>query len=366
MSARRPGPRCRPEVNLAKSGKVCQISAWSNLITGFNVRAIFLVFISLLAQSTLSSAATLVVGPEEKFTKIADAVKASKSGDTILIWNGLYEDDFLTIRHPLTIQPYNHSVILRASGEIPNGKGLIIANADLTVRGLMFAYAKVRDKNGAGIRYQKGKLTVIDCVFQENENGILAGSNPEGEIYIKGSIFSGNGQGDGYSHGIYIGKIARLEILNSYFTGTKIGHHIKSRARANIVKGSRIEDGVARSSYSIDFPNGGKNEITGNEIIQGSQPENSILINIGTKETWPHSETKVFLNRLVNLAPSGIAIRNGSKDRVLIMKNEVFGKLTLAKGSTVHSQNKFSKKIPAYFTNPDARYNPDEIDFREE
>ena len=46
----------------------------------------------------------LRVGPGQSFRTLADAVAASQPGDTILLDAGVYESDYSTLRHPLTIK----------------------------------------------------------------------------------------------------------------------------------------------------------------------------------------------------------------------------------------------------------------------
>src|SRR5918997_1313255 len=77
-----------------------------------------------------------------------------------------------------TVGPGQQYATVSAAVAIPNGKGILIANNSLTVERLEFAGAKVADRNGAGIRYQAGDLTVRKCHFRDNENGILANPVP--------------------------------------------------------------------------------------------------------------------------------------------------------------------------------------------
>lgn len=297
-------------------------------------------------------AATLEVGPDREFKTLGAAVQASKAGDTILIDPGVYKDDFAIIHHPLTIEAIGGYAVLNAGQSIPNGKGILIANADLTVRSLIFYGSKVPDRNGAGIRYQKGKLVVEDCIFQENENGILGNSSSSGQIIIGDSVFQENGYGDGYSHGIYIGKIASLTVENSHFISTRTGHHIKSRAARTTITGSRIEDGEASSSYAIDLPNGGINKIVDNTIIQGSQPENRIIISIGTKVSWTANETMIAANQFANLATKGVAVRNALTEPVAINGNTFYGPIKMAQGNITATGNRFYEEVPPYLSSP--------------
>ena len=155
-------------------------------------------------------------------------------------------------------------VHLVATGNIPNGKAILVINSDVTISNFEFSGAQVVDGNGAGIRYQAGNLTLNNCYFHDNQEGLLATDNPAGSITINASEFAHNGVGDpaaagyGLTHNIYVGHIAALTITGSYFHDAVVGHEIKSRALATTIQDSRIVDGTAgTASYSIDLPNGG-------------------------------------------------------------------------------------------------------------
>lgn len=71
------------------------------------------------------------------------------------------------------------------------------------VENIEFTGAKVRDKNGAGIRSEGTNLAISKCYFHDNQNGVLAGKNLQSSIVIADSVFEKNGFGDGQSHNIY-------------------------------------------------------------------------------------------------------------------------------------------------------------------
>ena len=72
-----------------------------------------------------------------------------------------------------------------------------------------------------------------------------------------------------------------LMIDSSYFHDANVGHQIKSRALNTIVKNSRIYDRNSTASYSIDLPNGGNAAIQNNEIEQGPNSQNFVIISYG-------------------------------------------------------------------------------------
>lgn len=121
-----------------------------------------------------------------------------------------------------------------------------------------FSGCAVPDKNGAGIRQEGANLTVRSCYFHDNENGILAGTVKNGPIWIEYSEFGYNGNGDGYSHNLYINNVDTLIFQFNYSHHAKIGHELKTRAHVNYILYNRLSDEVTgTASRNIDIPNGG-------------------------------------------------------------------------------------------------------------
>jgi VCBS repeat-containing protein len=272
---------------------------------------------------------TLTVGAGKQFATLAAAVAASRDGDVIGIDAGTYVNDFATINTKITIVGVGGMANLVATGLIGNGKGILVTNTDVTIQNLSFSGAKVADLNGAGIRYQGGNLTVQDSYFHDNENGILANASTTGTITIDDSEFFNNGRGDGYSHGIYIGNIAKLTITDSLFHNANIGHEIKSRAQETVIENSRIfdePDGTA--SYSIDLPNGGKATIRGNVIEQGPVSDNPAIIHFGG-EGSPYAGSSLLVehNVVVNHLASSSArmLLNQTTVTASVAGNDVYG-----------------------------------------
>lgn len=306
----------------------------------------YVFFLILTLPLTQANAANLQVGTDKPFKSVGAAIKASKSGDTILVDSGTYSDDFAVINHRLTLRGVNGKAHLVATNPIPNGKAILIANADLVVQNFKLSGAAVKDWNGAGIRYQGGSLIVEDCVFEDNENGILGSTDPDGSVIIRRSHFLSSGHGDGYSHGIYIGRIANLTVDHSYFRATKAGHHIKSRAETNTITNNLLDDGNEGSSYSIDLPHGGTAVITSNKLIQSDLAHNKIFVSYGTKPLQSSNSLTVSGNHFINYASNGTGVRNLSKVPVLITSNTFIGAIKIGEGLTKESDNIALSQVP--------------------
>lgn len=282
------------------------------------------------------SAATLTVGPGQQFSSIAAAVAVSQDGDTINVMAGLYVNDFAEIRTKITLNAVGGFVRMQGRGYIPNQKGILLTDTDVTISGFELFGAKVTDNagaNGAGIRYQGGSLTLIGCYVHDNQEGMLANPDPNGTVTIVKSEFYRNGNTSGssagYTHNIYVNQLAKLDIENSYIHGAYVGHEIKSRAFETIVNNSRVADGLTgTASYSIDMPNGGIGIITGDMIEQGPWSQNPTIVAYGEEGgVYANSSLTMSNNIIENDLPNPYVrgLWNASSVTATMTATKVFG-----------------------------------------
>lgn len=271
--------------------------------------AVALVSPLLAGAAYAQGVATVHVQPSGPIATIAEAARLAKDGDTVEIQAGEYRGDVAVWpQKQLTIRAVGGRVRLIADGQAAEGKAIwVIRNGDFTIEGFDFEGARVAHKNGAGIRFEGGRLTVIDSRFIENENGILTSNDRVSELHIDRCMFSQNGHGDGYSHNLYAGKIGRLTVRASYFRQARAGHLIKSRARFSDIAYNRITDeNGGMASYEIDLPNGGEARIVGNLIEQGPATRNAAIVSYGAEGyTWPENRLVFAYNTVVDRRASG-------------------------------------------------------------
>jgi hypothetical protein len=283
-------------------------------------------------------AATLTVGPGQPQTTIAAAVAAAHNGDTIAVLAGVYVNDFAEIAVQVTLTAVGGQVILRATGNIANGKGILITDTDTTITGFGFIGAHVTNAdggNGAGLRYQGGNLVLNDCYFANNQDGLLADADATGTITIANTEFYHNGVGNpadagyGLTHNLYVGAVAVLDIENSYSHAAIVGHEIKSRALTTIVRNSRVVDGpTGTASYSIDLPNGGVATIENDQIEQGPLSQNPIVISFGEEGGLHPGSTLTVRNTLIEndlAGGDGLAVKNATDVAVTLAGTRVYG-----------------------------------------
>src|SRR4051794_22118231 len=272
--------------------------------------------------------ATRNVGPGLEFTTIASAVDVANNGDVVQVQAGTYTNDFLDFAKNITLQAVNGEVKMVETTSPPDGKAMITESGNVAINGFDISGVTVPDANGAAVRYQGGNLTLTNDYFHQNQNGLLGAADPNGTITVTHSEFAFNGVGgDGHTHNIYAGSIARLTIDNSYFHDANVGHEIKSRAANTVVTNSRILDNNSSASYSIDLPNGGNATISGNTIEQGPNTKNPAFIAYG-EEGASNAGTAVSIanNVIVNdYAGNAYVVLNATGTALSFTSNSVYG-----------------------------------------
>ncbi|MEI6410714.1 MAG: right-handed parallel beta-helix repeat-containing protein [Bacteroidota bacterium] len=238
------------------------------------------------------------VGPTRTYTKPSQVAALVGDGDVVEIDAGVYVADVCTWSAPnLTLRGVGGTYArLNAQGTSAQGKAIwVISGNNATVENIEFYNCTVSDQNGAGIRQEGVGLTVRNCYFHDNDEGILAGDKVDSEILIEYSNFEHNGFGDGQSHNIYINHIKKLVLRYNWFHRAKIGHEIKSRAYETLIYCNRISNEDGDASREIDVPNGGKLYVIGNVIQQGTNGQNSNIIGFGMEGLTNPGPQSVFL-----------------------------------------------------------------------
>ena len=278
------------------------------------------------AYTSPAGANVLQVGPGQTYATIAAALAAARDGDVVLVQAGTYVNDFATVSAKVSIVGIGGMVNMVATAQPQNGKAILCVDTDCTIQNLAFSGCTVPDGNGAGIRYEGGSLTLQNCSFHDNENGLLSAAVADGTLTIQNCDFTHNGTGTGYTHNLYVGAIKQLTITNSRFTDAVVGHEIKSRALSSTITGNVISDGPdGTASYSIDLPDGGKDIVTGNLIEKGPQAENQAIIHFGG-EGIPYSGSSLLVqgNQVINnRGPNAVGVLNNTAIPVTITGNSL-------------------------------------------
>jgi hypothetical protein len=279
----------------------------------------------------------LQVGANKEFKMPSAAAADAQDGDRVEIQPGEYFDCAILRANKLVVEGVGDPDKVVVTDKACQGKALFVTIGEgITIRNLTLTRARVPDGNGAGIRGE-GKNLVVDGVrFVNNQNGILSGTSG-GSMIVRNSVFDRNGTCDAAcAHGLYVGELDLLRVEQTRFTGTKQGHHIKSRAMRTEVSGCTIQDGPnGTASYEIEIPNGGSVVVVGNTIEKGPKAENhSAAIVIGAEGvTHPTREITVENNTFRNDGPWETAfVNNQTATEAALRGNQLFGRVKPLRG----------------------------------
>jgi hypothetical protein len=281
--------------------------------------------VALWGGASMATAATLSVKPGE----LAQALAVARDGDVLELQAGDYRGEVGVIKQKrLSLRGVASSTgaraVLHADGKHAEGKAiLVVRDGDVDIDNIEFRGARVPDRNGAGIRFERGRLHVHRCAFFDNENGILAGNISSAELSIEDSEFGQAPVGTPLPHLLYVGRIGRFTLSGSRVSGGQQGHLVKSRARINHIRHNQLVDGVGgRAAYELEFPNGGLAYVVGNVIGQTAQTSNAALVSYGA-EGLDDQEHALFMvnNTLISegLRP-GVFVRVGDLKKPLVSR----------------------------------------------
>lgn len=266
------------------------------------------------------------------YGSLQEAVSAIGAGrGTIRIAPGTYRDCAVQEAGRVSFVAATPGAAIFEVNACEGKAALVLRGQGAHVEGLTFRRMAVPDGNGAGIRIEKGDLTVSETLFADSQGGILSADDPAATISIDRSTFTGLGKrpdGSG-AHGLYVGGYGALKVTRSRFERGRGGHYLKSRAaRIEITDSSFDDSRGAATNYHIDLPNGAIGRIAGNSFAQGRNKENySTLITVAPEGAQQPSDGLVIENNRAWVVP-GFAwtttfVGNWSGDRVVVRANEL-------------------------------------------
>jgi len=255
-----------------------------------------------------SDAPFVVEESGESFYRLDEAVKSIGDGDaTITIAPGSYKDCAIQTEGSITYRAARAGSVVFDGGICDGKAALVLDGRSAVVEGIIFQNMRVADRNGSGIRLQKGDLRVVNALFRNSEQGILTHDDENSTLTIDRTTFTGlGGCPDGMcSHSIYVGKYGRVVVTNSRFDRGTGGHYVKSRAARNDISDNSFDDTQGReTNYMIDLPAGSTGNIVRNIFVQGRSKENySAFIAVAAESRTHRSAGLVVSGNKASLAP---------------------------------------------------------------
>lgn len=267
-----------------------------------------LIALLLGAQALAAGEAPFVIAETGKgYWRLDDAVSAVGDRDaTIRIAPGTYRDCAIQDQGRIAFVAAEAGKVVFDGGVCEDKATLVLRGRGASVDGIIFRNIKVPDENGAGIRVERGPLTVTNAVFRDSQQGILSGNDASATIRIDRSTFSGLGYcGNDCAHSIYIGHYGTLIVTRSRFERGTGGHYVKSRAARAEISDSSFDDTKGRTTnYMIDLPAGSVGTITRNVFVQGPNKENhSAMITVAAEARENPSRGLSISGNTASLAP---------------------------------------------------------------
>lgn len=321
---------------------------------------------SLLLLPAVLAAEVRRVGPGQRYRAPCEAIRAAADGDVIEIdAAGRYAGDVCAFSPGrLVLRGVNGRARIDAGGRIAAGKAIwVIGGGEVTVENIEFAGARAPDRNGAGIRFEGRRLEVRNCAFRNNENGILTANQPAAELLVEYSEFDSNGHGDGYSHNIYVGRIAEFTMQFCWSHSAREGHLVKSRAAVTNLLYNHLDTGAGTASYEANLPENGAALLAGNLIVQRASSRNAVLVSAGEEAAAPRPETslRIVHNTFVNLGPSGavfVRVGRGGPAAPVIRNNLFLGSGAVTHPPLALPQGNWAGPVPPWLDADRALFRP--------
>jgi hypothetical protein len=283
--------------------------------------------------SAHSRSAFTVAESGRSFESLQDAVDSLDGGDgTIEIAPGTYKDCAVQEEGRIAFVARTPGTVVFDGGICEDKATLVLRGRGSHVEGITFTRTFVEDGNGAGIRMEKGDLTVVSTQFLDAQSGILSSEDPGSTISIDHSTFAGLGKhpdGNG-AHSLYVNGYGALRVTNSRFERGTGGHYLKSRAPRIEILGTSFDDSHGRNTnYMIDLPYGAVGRIAGNVFVNGRDKDNYGTMIAVTTEGRKHSSAGLLIedNRawLVAGYPFGNTFVGSWTDDPLTVRNNQLG-----------------------------------------
>lgn len=288
---------------------------------------------ALLAQARSAGPYT-VKETGQRYERLQDAVNAIGGGQgTITIAPGRYADCAVQEAGDVSYVANEPGSVIFDGTICEDKAAFVFRGFNASVSGITFQNMNsIYSGNAAGIRQEKGNLTVVQSWFRDSQQGILGNADPSGRVVVDKSTFTNLGTcaySGGCAHSIYIGEYGLVRVTRSRFERGAGGHYLKSRSAQVQIAGNSFDDSNGRwSNYMIDLPLGATGQITNNWFVQGPDHENhAALIAIAAEGKKNSSDGLVISGNDARLSPkvtwTTLFVADWSGDRLQIGENKL-------------------------------------------
>jgi hypothetical protein len=217
---------------------------------------------------------------------LAEVLARARDGDVVELAEGVHRGQATSVhQRRLTIRGAGAGAVLQADGAHAEGKALLVVkDGDIRIENLGFRGTRVPDGNGAGIRFERGRLHAERCQFEDNQNGLLTANFAAAELSLSDCRFAAAPAGTRLPHLLYVGRIASLSLQRCRLAGGRGAHLLKSRAARNELRWCDLDDGPGgEAAYELDFPEGGHVAMHDCRVVQSPQTRNRTMLSFGAE-----------------------------------------------------------------------------------
>jgi hypothetical protein len=221
--------------------------------------------------------------------------------------------DAIRVDVPITIIGGSPRPVIAARNMLVTERGILTTGSDVQIKNLEFRFARAVTGNAAGVWHNSGHLVLESCSFIRNQNGVMAAECEDATLTVSKCEFIRNGGGCGHTHALDVNRIACLHVAASSFTGTVVGHHLKTRCGKSLIEQSLFHgEPTDTTSYAIDLPNGGDAAVRSSYFVKPRDSLNPIFISFGSEGlTFGSNQLVVDSNMFTNMRPGwAVGVRN--------------------------------------------------------
>jgi hypothetical protein len=287
---------------------------------------------SLAATSALAQGgpAFRVAESGRSFGSLQEAVDAIGTGQgTIIVSPGIYQDCAIQTAGVIAYKAAIAGQTIFDRRVCENKAALVLRGQSASVDGIIFQNMFSTDRNGSGLRLERGDLVVTRSIFRDSEQGILTANEELLTLSVDQSTFSGLGICvNDCAHSIYAGHITSLSVTNSRFERGTGGHYLKFRGKRATIRNNAFDDSRGKATnYLIDLSNGAIGDISGNFFVQGANKENaSALVTVAPEGKSQTSAGLSISDNDAKIAPNAretVFVANWSGEQVNMGANRL-------------------------------------------
>lgn len=305
----------------------------------------------MMSLSPALFANVLRVGPGQKWSGIASAVRAAHPGDIIEVWplphHRAYRRVAVLVNKPqITIESAlpGKRVRINGAGFNYSGRGPIpraIFQFDpsargCTLKGFTLTGAHNRSANGAGVRINAANhVSILDCHIFGNDMGIMS----NGSFSRRSAAFqliedchiakNGSLQHAGYNHNLYLGGTSVL-IRDCDIAKSLTGHNLKSRAHITWVEYCIIH-GAANREIDLVDARGDTDQPHSDAVVLGCviikqrhMSGNHEVVNFGSDGGANHTGTLYFVhNTIITPYPTATFVLSAPGAHMVLLDNRI-------------------------------------------